>query len=79
VSGYAIVGGAPRSVELEFDSNGFIQYIGLAAPGTAVGTAAWQIRKFSYDGYNNITSILYANGRPDYDQVWTGRAGLSYS
>lgn len=76
---YAITGTMPRSVELDFDTDGFLLYIGVAAPGSSTASPVWQIRKFNYDAYRNITSILYANGNPAFDQTWDGHAALTYS
>lgn len=54
-------------------------YIGVAAPGTATSDALWQIKKLTYDGNNNPTNILAANGTTEFSQVWDNRASLSYS
>lgn len=53
-------------------------YIGTAAPGTATSEDKWKITKLTYDG-NNVTSLLYAAGTPNFDQVWDNRSSLSYS
>ena len=66
-------------MELEYDGSNNPIYIGLAATGSSTGAAVWLIRKLAYDGSNNLLSILYANGAQAFNQIWTGRAGLSYS
>lgn len=67
------------SLRLEYDGSSNPIYIGRAKVGTATSTALWQIRKLAFDGSGNVTSIKYANGSPDYNQIWDNRAGLSYS
>lgn len=54
-------------------------YMGLAKTGSLTSDAVWQIRKFTYDGSGNLLTMLYANGNPDYSNVWDNRASLSYS
>jgi len=54
-------------------------YIGRANPGTADGTAAWQIKKLTFDANNNITAMEFADGTNDYLKIWSDRAGYSYS
>lgn len=54
-------------------------YVGLAPNGSATSTAVWQIHKIAYDGNNNPTSVLWANGNDLFDQVWDNRSSLTYS
>lgn len=53
------------------------KYVGTAAHGTATSAAAWQIMKIATVG--TITTISYADGDDNYDNVWDNRASLSYS
>lgn len=66
------------SLELEYDGSGNPIYIGLAAPGTTTSSDLWQIRHLTFDGNGNVTSILFANGSPLFDQAWDDRASLAY-
>lgn len=58
-------------------------YMGQARPGNLTSDPAWLIRKFAYDGNNNILSIQIANGFDDdiksFNAIWDNRATLSYS
>lgn len=65
--------------EGDYDASGNLIYWGLAAPGTAVGAASWQIRRLDYSAGGNLLDMLYANGSRSFNQAWTGRAALSYS
>jgi hypothetical protein len=67
------------SIRTERDGAGNPIYLGLAAPGTTVATAKWQIRKLTFDGSNHITAMEYANGSPNFNSVWNDRATLNYS
>lgn len=67
------------ALQLHYDGSSNPIYIGIAKPGTATSAAFWQIRKLTFDGGNNVTSIKYASGSPDFNQIWDDRAGLSYS
>lgn len=67
------------SLEIDYVGGTNPIYMGNAAPGTPTSSALWKIVKLSYDGNNNVTSILYAGGSPSFNQVWDNRASLSYS
>jgi hypothetical protein len=67
------------TVALDFNGGSNPVYIGIAAPGSSQGAAAWQIRKLTYDGSSNPTDIQYAGGSTAFTNVWTNRASLSYS
>lgn len=51
-------------------------YIGSAPPGTATSSASWQIFKIDT---SSGTSITWADGDSNYNNVWDNRASLSYS
>lgn len=59
------------------EASSTITYIGKAAIGTATSAASWQIQKILVSG--TVTSITYAGGTDNYDQIWDNRASLSYS
>ncbi|MBU2346626.1 MAG: hypothetical protein KJ888_20745 [Gammaproteobacteria bacterium] len=67
------------SIKIEYDANDNPIYLGFASPGTAITTALWQIRKLTFDANNNITSMAYANGSPNFDSIWNARDELDYS
>lgn len=54
-----------------------VTYIGKAKIGTATSSAKWQIQKLSVSG--TVTSITWADGDSNFNNVWDDRAGLSYS
>lgn len=59
-------------------------YKGFARPGAAEGSLVWQIAKMSYDGANNLLTILWpqdanAHASTEYMFSWTARATYTYS
>ena len=52
-------------------------YIGEAATNVVTSQAFWKIRKLSTSG--SVTSIQYADGDDQFDNVWDNRTSLSYS
>jgi hypothetical protein len=52
-------------------------YIGLALPGTATSAASWQIKKIGVS--STVTTISWADGNEDFDNIFDNRASLSYS
>jgi hypothetical protein len=52
-------------------------YLGYAPPGSSENAAVWQI--IQYNVSTSDLSGLFANGVPDATNIWTNRAGLSYS
>lgn len=67
------------NLKIDYDGNSNPIYIGIAAPGTLTSAAFWQIRKLTFDGNNNVTTIQYANGSPLFDQVWDDRTSITYA
>lgn len=65
------------TVKLEYSGNNPI-YVGKAVPGSAVGSAVWQIQKLTYSG-SNVTDVQWANGSNGYTAVWDDRASYTYS
>lgn len=53
-------------------------YVGKAKPGTAKGTAEWQIMKFLYSG-SDVTDVQWASGSPLFSFEWDERTTYSYS
>lgn len=67
---------SPFTTRLD-EASATVTYIGKAKIGQATSTAKWQIQKMSVSG--NVTSITWADGNGNFDNVWDDRAGLSYS
>lgn len=62
---------------LRLDAVGTTTYIGDALPSTATDAATWRIKRMVETGPDLV--ILWADGDANFDNVWTARAGLSYS
>jgi len=62
----------------EYDGDGNLLYEGLARPGASTSAAEWQIRKFTYNAANKVTSIKFAGSTNEYSKVWDDRAGYTY-
>lgn len=60
---------------LRYDEGATYTYVGEAAAGSAEGSAVWRIKRVT----NADNTILYADGDTDFDNVWTGHSGLSFS
>lgn len=54
-----------------------VTYIGEAVVGTLGSAAAWRIQRVTVSG--TVTSIEWADGNVNDDNVWDNRASLSYS
>jgi len=68
-----------RIQKIDYDGSGLIIYQGDANAGSATSASVWRIRKFLYDGSNNLTDVLFADGDTLFDNVWDNRTSLSYS
>lgn len=66
-------------VEFDFSGGSNLIYFGQALTGSSTGSGVWQIRKFTYDGSNNLVSMLYADGTIAFTKTWTSRASYTYS
>jgi len=75
-----VIIGKPENlaVLLDYDGNGQLIYQGKAAIGSASSTASWQIKKLAWTG-GQMSSMKWADGNDDFDNIWDNRAGLSYS
>lgn len=65
-------------------TGGNLTYAGFARPGTAEASAAWQIRKLTYDAGGNLSSVTWAEtpegiASSDFEFIWTSRAAYTYS
>lgn len=59
------------------DADSTTTYIGKTFLGNPTSLNKWQIRKLTVVG--TVTSIGWAGGDDDFNQVWDDRASLSYS
>lgn len=59
------------------EASATVTYRGWAAPGTATSAASWRIQKISVSG--TVTSITWADGNINMDNIFDNRATLSYS
>lgn len=67
------------SRRIAYDSNDLEQYIGTALPGSAEGSAVWQVMKLAYSSSSKVTSVKWADGDDNFDNIWTNYASLTYS
>ena len=51
-------------------------YVGESAPGVAVTTAGWRIKKVVVVG--TLTTVKYADGARSFTKIWNSRTGYSY-
>lgn len=56
---------------------GGVTYYGFAKAGSATSSASWKIAKETVSGAS--TSLLFADGNIEFDNIWDNRASLSYS
>ncbi len=63
------------SYALRYDEGATYTYIGNAVPGSADAAAVWQIKRLT----NADNTIIWADGNSNFDNIWTNRAGLSYT
>ncbi len=64
--------------QTEIDEAAPFTYIGKALSGVATSVASWQIQRLEDTGGGD-TTILFADGDRDYNNIWDDRVGLSYS
>lgn len=60
------------------DSDGLMEYIGWADPGTSETSPDWKIAKLSYSTNGN-PSLRWADGVSTYTKTWSNRAAYAYS
>lgn len=72
-------GVAEYIIQLAYDANENIEYIGKAAPDSATSESVWQIVELGYDVNQNIEQKLYASGTKLFDKIWDDRADYTYS
>lgn len=60
---------------LRYDEGATYTYVGEAEAGSAEGSAVWRIKRLT----NADNTILWADGNTNFDNIWTGHSGLSFS
>ena len=63
---------------LDYDDASNLIYAGLTEPGSITSQASWQIKKLTWSG-SNLTSVEWADGNRDFDNIWDNRTGLDYN
>jgi hypothetical protein len=66
----------PQNMSVD-EASSTVTYQGWAPPGTATSATAWRMRRITISG--TVTSITWADGNSNYDNIWDNRAALSYS
>lgn len=62
-------------------SNGQVQYLGWADPGSSISDAVWRIQKLIYGDGNTKppTAVIWADGDQNFDNIWDNRTSIEYS
>lgn len=69
----------PLLVKAEYNGSSLLIYFADAQPGTATSAALWRIRKLSYDGNGNFTTMAWPNADTSFSYVWDLRSTYTYS
>lgn len=75
--GQALQRGTADALATKVTVSGADTYIGFASPGTAESAASWQCMKVAVSG--GTTTILWADGNSEYDNISTDLTALTYS
>ena len=67
----------PLVVEKIDQASATVTYIGQAAPGTATSAASWRIQRMSVSG--TVTTLAYADGDLNFNNIWDNRSSLTYT
>ena len=59
------------------EPNSSLNYFGKAVIASVDSAAVWQIKRLTVSG--NVTTIEWADGNEDFDNVWDDRTILTYS
>jgi len=61
-----------------YNSDGLVEYMGFAVPGTANDATGWHIQKHTYVNRRS-TETNFADGNFAFDNVWDDKEGYDYS
>lgn len=75
-------GGARRTHKMNYETHIdevslTLTYVGKAFPGATTSEAIWQIQRILTTGTETV--IEFADGDDKFDNIWTARAGLTYT
>lgn len=73
--GTNLVPSAQADLTSRLVDDGTYVYSGDAAPGTATSAASWRIQRLT----KADSTLLWADGNANFDNVWDNYASLSYS
>ena len=65
--------GAPNLTDVVSEN---LQYLGWGHPGSLTNAPLWRIQRISRVG--TVTSITWADGNQNFDNIWDNRASLNY-
>jgi hypothetical protein len=68
--------GMPMAIVVD-EVSSTLTYVGEAVPGTLQATALWRIKRISIAA--GVTTIEWADGDSNFDNVFSNRASLAYS
>lgn len=79
ITGGMVVATSGKSYSIRIDAGTVAgtTYLGKANPGSSEGSAVWQIKRLVE--VSGTTTVIYADGDANFDNVWTGHGTLSYS
>ena len=67
----------------EYDVSNNLIYAGFALPGADTSVRVWQLKKLTYDGSNNLLTIVWPEynnqATIEYNFAWDDRASYTYS
>ena len=66
---------ASQALSVRMDDGATYLYVGKAQPGSATSSALWQIQRIT----QSDTTILFADGNQNFDNIWDNYASLSFS
>lgn len=70
------VQGVPNKVLVDTSTSG-TTYVGEAVPNSATSSALWRVYKVAVSATS--TTVQFADGNDNFDNVWNDRSSLSYS
>lgn len=71
----AIVSSIQQNNTIRFDEQTIYTYIGFAVPGTPNSAALWMIKRIT----NADTTVVFADGNSNADNIWDNRTSIPYS
>lgn len=70
-----LIVGKQTSLTIRLDEGATYTYVGEAVPGTAHAAASWRVKRIT----NADTTVLFADGNANFDNIWNDRATLTYA